>query len=136
MHLAECAYYNSYEETIGIAPYEALFGRLSRSPRTWHEAGEKKVLEWDLQKKTQLIEDTIKAIKVIRQRISTTQSLQKRYVEVQRRPIEFAISNFVVVKMTLMEGIMRFKKKGKLSPRYVGPFEIVNRVGQVVYKKI
>ena len=72
MYLAEFAYNNSYQAMIKMAPYEALYGRRCRSPLTWHEAGEKKVLEWDLQKKTQLIEDTTEAIKVIRQCIATT----------------------------------------------------------------
>ena len=67
---------------IRMAPYEALYGCHCRSPLTWHEAGEKKVLKWDLQKKTQPIEDTTEAIKVIRQRIATTQSQKKSYVDV------------------------------------------------------
>ena len=74
MYLAEFAYNNSYQAMIKMAPYEALYGRCHRSPLAWHKAGEKKVLEWDLQKKTHLIEDTTEAIKDIRQCIAITQS--------------------------------------------------------------
>ena len=119
-----------------MALYEALYGHHFKSPLTWHEAGEKKVLECDLQKKTQLIEDTTKAIKVIKHRIATTQSRQKSYVDVRRRPLEFVVGDFVFIKVALMKEIMRFRNKGKLSPRYVGPFKIVNRIGQVVYELI
>ena len=66
LYLAEFAYNNSYQAKIKVALYEALYGCHCRSPLTWHEVGEKKVLEWDLQKNTQLIKDMIEAIKVIR----------------------------------------------------------------------
>ena len=132
--LAEFAYNNSYQATIEMAPYEALYGRRCRSPLTWHEAGEKKVLEWDLQRKTQLIDDTTEAIKMIRQRIATAQSRQKSYADVRRRPLEFEVGDFVFIKVAPMKGVMRFGKKGKLSPRYVGPYEVVKRIGVVAYE--
>ena len=67
--LAEFAYNNSYQATIGTAPFEALYGRRCRSPIYWHEAGEKKELESEMKKKTDIVEKTTEAIKLIRQMI-------------------------------------------------------------------
>ena len=87
-----------------------------------------------LAEENSLIEDMTEAIKVIRQCIATAQSRQKSYVDVWHRPLEFAVGDYVFIKVAPMKGIMRFSKKGKLSPRYVGPFEVIERVGQVAYK--
>ena len=66
--------------------------------------------------------------KVIRQGIATAQIQQKNYVNVRHRPQDFVVGDFFFIKVAPMKGIIRFKKKGKLSPRYIGPFEIVNQV--------
>lgn len=78
--LAECAYNNSYQATIGMAPYEALYGRRYRSLICWHETGEKKSIELELKKiinfkeKTYFVNKTSEVVKVIQQRIATAQS--------------------------------------------------------------
>ena len=64
----------------------------------------------------------------------TAQSRQKSYADLKRRDIEFAVGEFVFLKISPMKGVMRFGKKGKLSPRYIGLFEILDRVGQVAYR--
>ena len=61
-------------------------------------------------------------------------SRQKSYADKRRRPLEFQVGESVFLKIALMKGIMRFGKNGKLSPRYTGPFEILERVGKVAYK--
>ncbi|XP_043700955.1 uncharacterized protein LOC122651577 [Telopea speciosissima] len=61
-------------------------------------------------------------------------SRQKSYADLKRKPLEFEEGNKVFLKVAPMKGIMRFGKKGKLSPRYVGPFEILERVGPVAYR--
>ena len=63
--------------------------------------------------------------------METAQSRQKSYADVRRRPLEFEIGDKVFLKVAPMRGVMRFGKKGKLSPRYIGPFEILERVGTV-----
>ena len=83
---------------------------------------------------TELIDDTTRAIQKIRQRIETAQSRQKNYADKRRRPLEFNIGDLVFLKVSPMKGIMRFGKRSKLSPRYVGPYRIVERVGQVTYR--
>ncbi|GKD68723.1 hypothetical protein Tco_1322813, partial [Tanacetum coccineum] len=58
---------------------------------------------------------------------------QKSYADKRRKPLEFQVGDRVLLKVSLWKGVVRFGKKGKLAPRYVGPFEIVERVGPVAY---
>ena len=124
----EFSYNNSYHASIGMAPYEALYGRKCRSPVHWHETGETRL------EKTDFIHDTTEAVKKIRQRLETAQSRQKSYADNRRRPLEFQVGDSVFLKISPTKGVMRFGKKGKLSPRYIGPFEILEKVGKVAYK--
>ena len=126
--LVEFSYNNSYQSTIGMAPYEALYGRKCRSPVHWYETGESKVLGPDL------LEQTTNAVKQIQLRMKRSQSRQKSYADRRRRPLEFEVSDQVFLKVSPMRGVMRFGRRGKLSPRYVGPFEILERIGKVAYR--
>ncbi|KAK6138809.1 hypothetical protein DH2020_027448 [Rehmannia glutinosa] len=96
--LIEFSYNNSYQATIGMAPYEALYGRKCRSPVHWDE------------------------------------SRQKNYSDQRRRMLEFSVGDQVFLKVAPMKGVMRFGMKGKLSPRYIGPFHIIERIGDVAYR--
>ncbi|WMV09068.1 hypothetical protein MTR67_002453 [Solanum verrucosum] len=69
-----------------------------------------------------------------RERLKTTQSRQKSYADVRRRDLEFEIGDWVYLTISPMKGVMRFGKKGKLSPRYVGPYVILKHVGKVAYE--
>ncbi|KAL5549931.1 hypothetical protein UlMin_000107 [Ulmus minor] len=111
-----------------MAPYEALYGRKCRSPIHWLETGEKQIVAPDF------IETTTEAVKKIRERMETAQSRQKSYADKKRRPLEFQVGDAVFLKVAPMKGVMRFGKKGKLSPRYIGPFEILERIGKVAYR--
>lgn len=126
--LIEFAYNNSFHSTIGMAPFEALYGRKCRSPICWDEVGERKLIG------PKLIHDTVDKVKLIRERIKTAQSRQKSYADNRRRELEFEKGDFVFVKVSPSKGIMQFDRKGKLSPRFIGPFEIVDRVGTVAYR--
>ena len=126
--LIEFAYNNSYQATIGIAPYEMLYGRKCRSPIHWDEMGEKKYLG------PELVKETTEAIEKIRKRVLATQSRQKKYVDPMRRDVEFSVGDMVFLKVAPMKGVMRFGKKGKLSPKFIGQFEILERVGNVAYR--
>jgi hypothetical protein len=66
--------------------------------------------------------------------MSAAQIRQKSYVDNRRRPLEFEVGDRVFLKVSPMRGVMRFGKKGKLSPRFVGPFEITQRVGRLAYR--
>ncbi|XP_065854728.1 uncharacterized protein [Euphorbia lathyris] len=122
------AYNNSYQASIEMAPYEALYGRKCRSPICWDEVGERRLT------RPELIQLTLDKVRIIRERLLTAQSRQKSYVDPRRKNVEFQIGDHVFLKVSPMKGIMRFGKKGKLSPRYVGPFEILERIGAVAYR--
>ena len=81
-----------------------------------------------------LVRDTSKKLSLIRQRLLTAQSRQKSYADVRRRPLEFEVGDHVFLKVMPKRGVLRFGKSGKLSPRFIGPFEILERIGVVVYR--
>ena len=81
----------------------------------------------------QVIKETTKKIHVIRDRLKAVQSRQKKYVDLHRREVEYNVGDFVFLKVSPMHGVTRFGIKGKLAPRYVGPFEITKRVSDVAY---
>ncbi|KAL4017147.1 hypothetical protein IC575_024822 [Cucumis melo] len=87
LHLMEFAYNNSYQATIGMAPFEALYGKCCRSPVCWGE-----------------------------------------------KDLEFEVGDKMFLKVAPMRGVLRFERRGKLSPRFVGPFEILERIGPVAYR--
>ena len=78
-----------------------------------------------------LIGDTYEKVSFIRQCLLTAQSRQKRYAGVRRRPLEFEIGDHVFLKVIPKKGVVRFGKRGKLSPRFIGPFEMLERIGTV-----
>ena len=81
-----------------------------------------------------LVRDTTEAVKRIREKILATQSRQKSYADPKQRDIMFSVGDKVFLKVAPVKGIVRFGKKGKLSPRFVGPFEILEKVGKVAYR--
>ena len=81
-----------------------------------------------------LIRDTSDKVGMIRKRLLTAQSRQKSYADVRRRPLEFKAGDHVFLKVMPKRGVIRFGKRGKLSPRYIGPFEVLERVGTVAYQ--
>ena len=126
--LVEFAYNNSYHVSIGMAPYEALYGRPCRSPVCWQEVG---LRRWE---GPQQILDCSEKIDVIKKRLLAAQSRQKSYADRKRREVTFDIGDHVFLKVSPTKGVMRFRKKGKLSPRFIGPFEVVERRGAVAYE--
>ena len=125
--LVEFAYNNSYQASIQMAPYEAFYGRPYRSSICWTEVGESSITGPDL------IRDTSEKVSLIQQRLLTSQSRQKSYANVRRRPLEFEVGDHVFLKVMPKRGVVRFSKRGKLLLRFIGPFEILERVGTVAY---
>ncbi|KAK6148426.1 hypothetical protein DH2020_019338 [Rehmannia glutinosa] len=126
--LVEFAYNNSYLATIQMAPYEALYGRKCRSPAYWDEVGERKIFG------PEIIEKTVGVIAKIRDRIKAAQDRQKSYADRRRKDLQFEVLDKVFLKVAPLKGMVRFGKKGKLRPRYIGPFEILDRIGDVAYR--
>ena len=66
--------------------------------------------------------------------MASAQSRQKSYADHRRKDLEFLVGDFVFLKISPFKGVMRFGKKGKLSPRYMGPFQILQRIGKTAYE--
>ncbi|XP_070012125.1 uncharacterized protein [Nicotiana sylvestris] len=111
-----------------MAPYEALYGRRCHSPIGWFEADETNLLGPDL------VQEAMDKVQLIRQRFLTAQSRQKSYADKIRRDLVFTIGDKVFLRVSPMKGVMQFGKRGKLSPRFIGPYEILDRVGAVAYR--
>ncbi|GJS02992.1 putative reverse transcriptase domain-containing protein [Tanacetum coccineum] len=126
--LVEFSYNNSYHASIKAAPFEALYGRKCRSPVCWSEVGDSQLTG------PELIRETTEKIIQIKNRLLTARSRQKSYADVRRKPMEFNVDDMVMLKVSPWKGVIRFGKRGKLSPRYVGPFKIIERIGPVAYR--
>ncbi|GKB08934.1 putative reverse transcriptase domain-containing protein [Tanacetum coccineum] len=126
--LVEFSYNNSYHASIKAAPFEALYGRKCRSPVCWAEVGEAQLTGPDL------IQETTEKIIQIKQRIQAARDRQKSYADLKRKPMEFQVGDKVMLKVSPWKGVVRFGKRGKLNPRYVGPFKVLEKVGSVAYK--
>ncbi|KAJ0432655.1 putative nucleotidyltransferase, Ribonuclease H [Helianthus annuus] len=126
--LIEFSYNNSYHSSIKAAPFEALYGRKCRSPICWAEVGDVQLSGPDI-----VFETTYKIVQ-IRDRLKAARDRQKSYADPKRKDFHFDVGDKVLLKVSPWKGVMRFGKKGKLSPRYIGPFEIIERVGSVAYK--
>ena len=114
--MIEFAYNNSYQSSIGMAPYEALYGRKCRTPVCWDEVGERRLIDLEI------FQDTTEKVNMIRELLKITNDRHKSYAGNRRRDRKFE------------KGILRFGKHGKLSSRYIGPYVIVDKVGEVAYR--
>ena len=124
----ELAYNNSFQSSIGMAPYEALYGRKCRTPLCWTELNEHKVIGQDIMK------DTEEKVQVIRKRLKATSDRQKSYADLKMRDIAYEVGDKVFLKISSWRRILRFGKKGKLSPRFIGPYEVLERIGPLAYR--
>jgi hypothetical protein len=125
---AEFSYNNCYQASIKMAPYEALYGRQCRTPLFWSQTEESQVF------RPEVLKDGEKQVQTVHESLKVAQSRQKSYADKRRRYLSFEIRDFVYLKVSPMRGTHRFKVKGKLAPRYVGPFKIVDRRGEVAYQ--
>jgi hypothetical protein len=126
--LAEFSYNNSYHTRIKAAPFEALYGRKCRSPIGWDEVGDNQLTC------PELILETTEKVTQIRDRLQAARDRQKSYTDQRRKPLEFQVGDKVMLKVWPWKGVIRFGKRGKLNPRYIGPFQIMERIGPVAYR--
>nr|GEW39178.1 retrotransposon protein, putative, Ty3-gypsy subclass [Tanacetum cinerariifolium] len=126
--LVKFSYNNSYHASIKAAPFEALYGRKCRSPVCWAEVEDAQLTG------PELIHETTEKIVQIKQRIQAAQDRQKSYVDVRRKPLEFQVGDRVMLKVSPWKIVVHFGKRGKLNPRYIGPFKVLTKVGTVSYR--
>nr|GEY51449.1 hypothetical protein [Tanacetum cinerariifolium] len=125
--LVEFSYNNSYHTSINATSFEALYRRKCRSPICWAEVGDRQLTG------PEIIYETTEKIVQIKSRIQDARDRQKSYTDVRRKPLEFYVGDKVMLKVSPWKGVIRFGKRGKLNPRYIGPFKISARVGTVAY---
>ncbi|KAG8486038.1 hypothetical protein CXB51_019344 [Gossypium anomalum] len=126
--LVEFSYNNSYQTSLKMAPYEALYGRKCRMPLYWTELKENQIYGVDL------IKETEEKVKVIRDCLKATSDRQKSYADLKQKEIEFQVGDKVFLKVSPWKKVLRFGRKGKLSPHFIGPYEIIEKVGLVAYR--
>ncbi|GJZ05833.1 putative reverse transcriptase domain-containing protein [Tanacetum coccineum] len=125
--LVEFSYNNSYHASIKAAPFEALYGRKCRSPVCWAKVRDVQLTG------PEIIHETIEKIVQIQQRLQAARDRQRSYANIRRKPLEFQVGDRVMLKVSPRKGVIRFGKRGKLNPWYIGPFKILKRVGPVAY---
>jgi hypothetical protein len=126
--LAEFSYNNSYQESIKMTPFEALYGRRCRTSLNWSEPDERYFLRPDMVKETE------EKVQRIIHNLKKAQARQKSYADKRRQPLYFLGGDYVYLKVSPMKGVTHFKIKGKLAPRYIGPFPILEQCGPVAYR--
>ena len=105
-----------------MTPFEELYGRRCRYPVGLFEVGEYVILG------PEIVHEAVEKVRVIKDTLATAHSRQKSYANNRKRALEFKVGDQVYLKISPMKGVMRFDKKGKLSPSYIGPYEILQRV--------
>ena len=123
----EFAYKNSYQSSIGMAPYEALHGRKCRTLVYLIDLNEHKVIG------SNIVKDTEEKVRIIQQRLKATSDRQKSYADLKRKDIEYEVGDKVFLKVSTWKKILHFGKKRNLSPRFIEPYEILERIGPVAY---
>ena len=123
----EFSYNNRYQASIQMSPFKALYGRACWTPLNWSESGERPFYGPDL------VVEAEEQVRLIRDSLKTAQSRQKSYGDHHRRELSFEVDDYVYLKVSPMKGTHRFQVKGKLAPRYIGPFRIIAKRGAVAY---
>jgi hypothetical protein len=124
----EFSYNNSYQESLKMTPFEMLYGRRCRTLLFWSEAGEQKVFGPDI------LQEAVKQVHLVRENLRVAQSRQKSYSDHRRRELSFEVGDFVYLKVSPMRGLRHFKVRGKLTSRFIGPFKILEKRGEVAYQ--
>jgi hypothetical protein len=116
--LAEFSYNNSYQASLKIAQFEALYGRRCRTPLSWSQTGERKIF------RPYLVIEAEEKVRVIQENLRVAQSRQKSYFDKRRKALQFEVGDHVYRRVSPTKGVQSFGMRGKLAPRYVGPYEI------------
>ena len=110
-----------------MAPFEALYGRRCRTPLSWSQTGERKIFGPDF------VTEVENKVENIQANLKAAQSRQKSYAHMRRKPLQFEVGDHVYLRVSPTKGVQWFGIKGKLAPRYIVPFEILEICGPVAY---
>ncbi|XP_068317051.1 uncharacterized protein [Pyrus communis] len=124
----EFAYNNNFHLSIGMAPFKALYGRSCRTTLCWSDVGEKVLVG------PEIVEETTQNVQVIKANLKPAQDRQKSLADRHATDKVYEVGDWVFLKLSPWRGVVRFGKKGKLSPRYIGPYMVTERVGEVAYR--
>jgi hypothetical protein len=124
---AEFSYNNSHQESLKMAPFEMLYGHICLSPLFWNETIERKVFG------PNILQESEKQVCMVRENLHVEQLRQKSYADHRSRELSFEVGDFVYLKVSPMKGLHHFKVRGKLTPRYIGPFKIQEKRDEVDY---
>nr|GEV02948.1 putative reverse transcriptase domain-containing protein [Tanacetum cinerariifolium] len=127
LYLAEQILVPVYGNLRTLIMNEAHATKKCRTPIAWTEVGEGKLLG------PEVVQETTDKIVQIKERLQVARDHQKSYADNRRKPLEFSVGDKVLLKVSTRKGVVRFGKRSKLSPRYVGPFKIADRIGPVAY---
>jgi hypothetical protein len=117
----EFAYNNNYQSSIKMAPFEALYGRKCRTSLFWNQTGESQLFGPDN------ITEAERQVEIIRENLKAPQSPQKSYADPRRREVVLEVGDYAYLRVSPIRGLRRFNVRGKLSPRFIGPFNIMER---------
>ncbi|GJY28825.1 putative reverse transcriptase domain-containing protein [Tanacetum coccineum] len=124
--LVEFSYNNSYYASIKAASFEALYGQKCRLPICWPEVGDVQLTS------PEIVQETNEKVIQIKQRIQAAHDRQKSYADLKRKPMEFQVGDRVMLKVSPWKGVVHFGKRGKLNPRFVRPFKVLEKGRAVV----
>jgi hypothetical protein len=125
---AEFSCNNSYQASLKMSLFQALYGRNYRTPLHWDQPGERHVFGPDI------LLEAEENIRMVRENLKTEQTRQRSYANTRRRDLSFEVGDYVYLKVSSIIGIKRFRVKGKLTPRNIGPYQIQARHGEVAYQ--
>jgi hypothetical protein len=124
----EFSYNNSYQKSLKMSPFEVLYGRKGLTPLFWNEPRENQVF------RPKILREEERQVQVVRENLKLAQSRLKSYADHRRRKLSFHVIDFVYLKVSPKRGLHHFKIRGKLAPRYIGPFKILEQRGEVAYQ--
>jgi hypothetical protein len=124
----EFSYNNSYQANLKMSQFEALYGRNCRTPLHWDQPGERQVFG------PEILLEAEENIRMIWENLKAAQSRQRSYADTRRRELSFEVGDYVYLKVSPIRGTKMFGVKGKLAPRYINPYQIQARRGEVAYQ--
>jgi hypothetical protein len=125
---AEFSYNNSYQSSIEMSPFEALDGRNCRTPLLWDGVGERSFFG------PEMIKEAEEKVRLIRDRLKVDQSRQKSYADSKHKEVTYEVGDRAYLRVSPLRGVKRFGIKGKLAPRFIGPYKKFARKGEVAYQ--